>query len=67
MMGRLMLPGAGVLLAMPAEALPVRSTSVGPVRITCRSAASCDPGIDAPAGLRYQINATNCRMPAGAV
>jgi hypothetical protein len=57
-LGRLMLLAAGVLLAIPAEAQSVPSTSAGPGRIICRSAAACELGIGTPAKLRYQINAT---------
>ena len=43
--------GTGVAaLAQPA------STSVGPGRIICRSASSCELGIGTPASLKYQID-----------
>jgi hypothetical protein len=58
MVGRLILMGAGVLPAMPADAQSIPSTSAGPGRILCRSAAACELGIGTPARLRYQINPT---------
>ncbi len=48
----------GIVVALPALAQTPSTTPVGPGRITCRSASSCELTIGSPVSMRYKIDAS---------
>ncbi|HEY2615781.1 MAG TPA: hypothetical protein VGI78_00435 [Acetobacteraceae bacterium] len=43
---------------IPAASAQTQTTSVGPGRIICRSATSCELGIGTPASIKFKIDAS---------
>ncbi len=44
------------IAAVPAASAQTQTTSVGPGRIICRSATSCELGIGTPASIKFKID-----------